>query len=129
MSTLIIYSGGSNTTAVAEYIAGKTSGKAVKVASAGSEDLSSYDSIVFGTRVHAGRIPKDLTEFVEANKSALSGKNTAFYLCCMYNDEKGQKQVQGIAEGLGFSKYAFFNKAKKIIQEDNNEVDAFISKL
>jgi len=127
MSTIIIYSGGSNTTAVSEYIAKKTSGKAVKVSQAGSEDLSAYDTIVIGGRVHAGKLPKDLVNFVAEKKDVISSKNSAFFVCCMYNDDKGQSQCDGLANNLGISKHTFFNKGKKIVQEENNPVDDFIA--
>ena len=93
MSLIAIYaSSRGNTKAVAEYIASKTGGKAVDVANAASEDLSSYDTIVIGGRVWAGSVPKELVEYVKNNKEVISQKKSAFYVCCMYNDEKGQKQ-------------------------------------
>ncbi|MBO5600810.1 MAG: hypothetical protein J5897_07210, partial [Candidatus Methanomethylophilus sp.] len=69
MTTVIIYSGGSNTTAVSQYIAEKTGGKAVTVQEAAGLDLSSFDKIVIGTRVRAGKVPSDLSDFVAKNKA------------------------------------------------------------
>ncbi|MBE6519483.1 MAG: hypothetical protein E7Z70_08155 [Thermoplasmata archaeon] len=129
MTTLIVYSGGSNTTAVANYIAGKTSGKAVTAGAAGNEDLSAYDTIIIGSRVHAGRIPKDLVEYVANNKSVIDQKKTGFYLCCMYNDDKGQNQVEKIASELGIGKCIFINKAKKVVKEDPSAIDSFVAGL
>ena len=129
MSTIIVYAGGSNTTAVAEYIAKKMSAKAVAVASAGSEDLSSYDKVIIGTRVHAGKMPSEIVDYVDKNKDVIAQKDPAFFLCCMYNGDKGQKQVQKVAGQLGISKYAYFNKGKKIITTENNDVDKFIALL
>jgi menaquinone-dependent protoporphyrinogen oxidase len=128
MATLIIYaSSGGNTRAVAEYIATKTNGKAVDVGKIGSEDLSAYDTIVIGGRVWAGKIPKDLTEFVNKNKDVISQKKTAFYVCCMYNDDKGQQQCDKLASEVGISNHTFFNKGKKLVQNDTGPIDAFIA--
>ncbi len=129
MNAIIVYSGGSNTEAVAKYIADKIEGKAMTVQEASSANLDSYDKIIVGTRVRAGKVPSDLSAYVSKNKSVLEQKSSAFYLCCMYNDDKGQRQLEKIALELGFSKYAFFNKAKKIVKEPGNAVDKFIESL
>ncbi len=130
MSTIIIYaSSNGNTKAVAEYIASKTGGKAVDVAAAASEDLNSYDTIVIGGRVWAGKLPKDLVEFVGKNKSVIDSKKSAFYVCCMYNEEKGQKQCDKLASEMGIAKHTFFNKGKKLVQNDTSSIDAFIASL
>jgi len=130
MSTIIVYaSTNGNTKAVAEYIAGKTGGEAVSVSDAGSKDLSSYDTIVIGGRVWAGGLPKELVAYVNANKEVISSKNSAFFDCCMYNDEKGQKQSDRLASELGIQKHAFFNKGKKLVQGDTKPIDDFIATL
>ena len=129
MTTVIIYSGGSNTTAVSQYIAEKTGGKAVTVQEAAGLDLGSFDKIVVGTRVRAGKVPSDLSDFVAKNKAAIDAKDPSFFLCCMYKDDKGQKQLDKIASQLGFQKAVFFTKGKKIVKEAGNPVDSFISSL
>ncbi len=126
MNALVIYSGGSNTSAVAHYIADKTGGKAVTVQEASSMDLNAYDKLVFGTRVRAGGIPSDFSGYVSKNKEAINGKSTAFFLCCLYNDDKGQRQLDKIASELGFKNAVYFNKGKRIVKEDGNAVDKFI---
>ena len=129
MSTIVVYAGGSNTTAVAEYIATKTSGKAMTASAAASEDLSSYDTIVIGGRVHAGKLPKDIVEYVAKNKDVISQKKSGFYVCCMYNDEKGQTQSDRLAASLGITNHIFINKAKKVVANDPKIIDDFIASL
>ena len=130
MSLIAIYaSSRGNTKAVAEYIASKTGGKAVDVANAASEDLSSYDTIVIGGRVWAGSVPKELVEYVKNNKEVISQKKSAFYVCCMYNNEKGQKQCDKLASEMGIENHAFFNKGKKLVQENTKPIDDFIATL
>ncbi len=128
MSSIIVYaSTNGNTKAVAEYIASKIDGKAVEVSKAGNEDLSSYDTIVIGGRVWAGNLPKDLVEYVKANKDTISQKKSAFYVCCMYNDEKGQKQCDKLASEMGIANHTFFNKGKKLVQNNTEPIDDFIA--
>jgi menaquinone-dependent protoporphyrinogen oxidase len=128
MSLIVIYaSTGGNTKAVAEYIATKTGGKAVPVSDAGSEDLQTYDTIVIGGRVWAGSLPKELVQYVNKNKDIISGKNAAFFDCCMYNDEKGQSQSDKLASELGIANHTFFNKGKKLVQSNPGPIDAFIA--
>lgn len=128
MATLIVYaSSGGNTKAVAEYIASKTEGKAVDVSAASSVDLSSFDTIVIGGRVWAGNIPKSLIEFVNKNKDIISQKKSAFYVCCMYNDDKGQQQCDKLAASVGISNHTYFNKAKKLVKENPSQIDNFIA--
>ena len=129
MNAIIVYSGGSNTTAVAGYVAEKTGGKAVAVKDASDLDLNAYDKVIIGTRVRAGKVPSDLSDYVAKNKAVIDQKDPAFFLCCMYNDDKGQKQVEKIASELGFTKFVFFNKGKKIVKEAGNPVDKFIETL
>ena len=128
MNAIIVYSGGSNTTAVAQYIAEKTGGKAVTVPGTAEIDFSAYDKVIIGTRVRAGKVPSDISEFVAKNKASFEGK-AAFFLCCMYNDDKGQRQLDKIASQMGIQKAVFFNKGKKIVKEAGNLVDDFIASL
>ena len=129
MSTLIVYSGGSNTSAVANYIAEKTGGKAVAVEDASRIDLNYYDKVVIGTRVRAGKVPSDISEYVSKNKSVIDGKSPAFFLCCLYSSEKGTKQLEKISSEIGISKSVYINKGKKTIKEAGNPVDSFIASL
>ena len=96
---------------------------------AASEDLSSYDTIVIGGRVHAGKLPKDIVEYVAKNKDVISQKKSGFYVCCMYNDEKGQTQSDRLAASLGITKHIFINKAKKVVANDPKIIDDFIASL
>jgi menaquinone-dependent protoporphyrinogen oxidase len=128
MSTIIVYASTSgNTKAVAEYIAQKTGGEAVSVSDAKNKDLNSYDTVVIGGRVWAGGVPKDLIEYAQKNKDIISQKNTAFYVCCAYNDDKGQGQCDKLAADFGIAKHAFFNKGKKLVQSNTKPIDDFIA--
>jgi menaquinone-dependent protoporphyrinogen oxidase len=130
MTTLIVYaSSGGNTRAVSEYIASKTGGKAVNVKDVGKEDLSAYDTVIVGSRIHAGSPAKEIVSFVDSNKEALNGKKTALFLCCMFDEDKGVKQCENVSRNLGFAVSTFFVKGKKVKSGETAEVDAFIEKI
>jgi len=127
MSSIVIYaSTGGNTKAVAEYIANKIGCVAKDVSSVQKEDLDSYDTVIVGGRVWAGSIPKNLDAFLVDSKDVISTKRSAFFVCCMYNDEKGQKQCDGLAAKYGIDNHTFFNKGKKLVAEGGSAIDDFI---
>lgn len=129
MSTIIVYSGGSNTEAVAEYIAQKTGGKAVTVQEASSVDMESFDRIIIGTRVRAGKVPSDLSEYISNNRKMIDERSPAFYLCCLYSGEKGRRQLEKISSELGLPRCVYINKGKKAVKEADSPVDRFIDSL
>jgi menaquinone-dependent protoporphyrinogen oxidase len=129
VKTLIIYASTSgNTRAVAEYIAGKTGGKAVDVKGSSSIDLKDYDSVVLGSRIHAGKISDDITKFAASNKDMLATKKVALFICCYMKGDNAVKELNQAADSLGIETRAYFNKGKKV-HENPEEVDSFISKL
>lgn len=110
MVTAIAYqsSFGGHVRAVAEHIASAIGADAVDLGKDGSLDLSGYDTVVFGTGVHAGRPYKKVTRFIEAHKAELESKKTVLFVCCMYNDDKGERQCKAIAGKYGISESVFF---------------------
>lgn len=128
MKPVVIYSSvAGNTKAVAEYIAQKTGGNAVSIADVKPLDLEGCDTVIFGSRVHAGSIKKAIVDYAEANKEALAGMKKAFFVCCVYKDEKAEKQVEKFANQLGITTGTYFNKGKKLVTEDPAEIDDFLA--
>lgn len=126
MTTAIIYvSKTGNTRKVAEYIAGKIGAEAVDVKNC--TDISGYDRIILGTGVFAGRVPKVMRNFVENNKEKLS--NASLFVTCLYNDEKGAKQLEGIANMFGIADAIFFDGAKKQIGVEGSKLEEYIKTL
>ncbi len=126
MTTAIIYvSKTGNTRKVAEYIASKINAEADDVKD--GKDISGYDRIILGTGVFAGRIPKAMRNFVENNKEKLS--NASLFVTCLYNDEKGAKQLEGIANLLGIADAIFFDGAKKQIGAEGSKLEEYIKTL
>ena len=131
MSSIVFYaSTAGNAEAAAGYIASKIGGKAVPIASASSEDISQADTVVFGSRVHAGGVHRDIRNYIESNRDALASKRTAYFLTCLFRDERGDRQCADIGKALGIETGAYFVGAKKAVASgDTSELDAFVSKL
>ncbi|MDM7925266.1 MAG: flavodoxin domain-containing protein [bacterium] len=100
-------------------------------------DLASYDRIVIGGSIHAGRIQGSVRRFVDANREALSGGKFGLFLCCMEKGEAAQKEFDAVfpedirqkasAVGLfggafNFEKMNFITKAivRKIAKTDKS---------
>lgn len=129
MKSLVVYTSTTgNTKAVAEYIAKKTDGIAVEAGNVADKDLKSYDAIVLGSQIHAGKISKGLQEFICKNSDVLDGCNVSMFVCGMFTGEKGAKQLDKIAKEYGYDNTAYFVKGKKLVQT-GDEIDAFIKKI
>ena len=128
MTTLILYASMSgNTKAVAGYIANATNGIAMDIKNAPS-DLSEYDTVIFGSRVHAGGTSKAMQKYIGENYDTLLTKKVAFYICCMFTGDKAEKQLMDASIQLGISNGAYFVGGKKLVA-DGKEIDAFLNKV
>ena len=129
----VIYATGmtKNTKKVAEYIARNTGADIFNLKEITQINMSEYDRIVFGTGIHAGKPYKPLVDFVEKNKGQLSGKRLHLFLECMYNGEKGDKQLEAVSQQLGISDAVYFNKKADEMNEAGfpKAVDDFIARL
>lgn len=54
-------------------------------------DIESYDKIVLGCSVYAGRTQKQMTDFIAANKEFLQGSDLGLYLCSL--TKKGDEPI------------------------------------
>ncbi len=131
MTTFIVYSSTTgNTKAVSEYMASKIpESTCLNISEAMDVDISAFDRIVLGTRVHADSPSKDIVSFIERNRDAMSDKKTAYFLCCMFGGEKGDDQCKRIGEKLGISNGTYFVGGKKLIKTGGSKIDEFIDTL
>ncbi|MDO5861243.1 MAG: flavodoxin domain-containing protein [Thermoplasmata archaeon] len=133
MSKAIIYATGitKNTKAVADYMAKQLGADVFNLKDLSKLDISGYDTIIFGTGIHAGKPYKPVVEFIENNKEALAGKKQYLFIECMYNKEKGDAQCAKVAEQLGISDAVYFNKKAEEMNEAGfpKAVDEFIARL
>ena len=126
MTTAVIYSSKTgNTKKVAEYIAQKIGAELINVKEC--NDISGYDRIILGCGVYAGKPAKVMRQFVENNKDKLSG--ASLFVTCLYNDEKGAKQLESIANSFGIADAIFFDKAKKQIGVEGSKLEEYIASL
>jgi menaquinone-dependent protoporphyrinogen oxidase len=126
MTTAVIYASKTgNTKKVAEYIARKIGAEAISIKDC--NDLSSYDRIIIGTGVYAGKPSKAMRNFIEANKDKLA--NASLFVTCLYNDDKGAKQLEAIAESFGIADAIFFDHVKKQIGVEGSKLEEYIATL
>ena len=126
MTTAVIYASKfGKTKMAAEYIAGKIGAEAIDVKNC--KDISGYDRIILGTGVYAGNAPKAFSEFVDANKDKLS--NASLFVTCLYNDDKGAKQLEKLAQRYGIADAIFFDGVKKQIGVEGSKFEEYIKTL
>ena len=129
----VIYATGmtKNTKQVAEYIARKTGSDIFNLKEITLINMDEYDSVIFGTGIHAGKPYKPLVEFLDKNKDNLNGKKLHLFIECMYNGEKGDKQRDAVAEMLGIHDAVYFNKKADEMNDAGlpAAVDEFIARL
>ena len=120
-----------NTKQVAEYIARKTGSDIFNLKEITLINMDEYDSVIFGTGIHAGKPYKPLVEFLEKNKDNLNGKKLHLFIECMFNGEKGDKQRDAVAEMLGIHDAVYFNKKADEMNDAGlpAAVDEFIARL
>lgn len=120
---------------------------------AGAPPADDYDIVAVGGSIHAGRIQRRVTKFIEAHTAWLTRRKFGLFLCCLDEGDGADKEfkeaypedLRNRAAALGlfggavsFEKMNFLEKAimKKIaktdrsfskIREDN--IDAFAKKL
>ncbi|OGF44688.1 MAG: hypothetical protein A2452_07850 [Candidatus Firestonebacteria bacterium RIFOXYC2_FULL_39_67] len=96
MSTVILYS--------TRHGAAKKCAELLKFKIFGSEivdiknnpgfDVSSYDTVIIGGSIRAGRAKKELRKFCEKKKEVLLKKKLGLYICCMSEGEKAEEQIK-----------------------------------
>ena len=120
-----------NTKKAAEYIAKKTGSDVFNLKEITLINMDEYDSIIFGTGIHAGKPYKPLVEFLDKNKDNLNGKKLHLFIECMYNGEKGDKQRDAVAEMLGIHDAVYFNKKAEEMNDAGlpAAVDDYIARL
>ena len=58
-----------------------------------SFDLASYDKIIIGGSIYAGRIQKEVSEFCTKNSEVLKTKKLGLFICGMSEGETAEKQI------------------------------------
>lgn len=95
MSTLIVYTTRHGCTGKAVEILKnelESDVAAVNLKENKKPDLSSFDTVIVGGSIHAGRIQGKIKKFCIKNLNTLKQKRLGLFLCCMEEGEKAQAQ-------------------------------------
>ncbi|OGF48730.1 MAG: hypothetical protein A2231_01355 [Candidatus Firestonebacteria bacterium RIFOXYA2_FULL_40_8] len=57
-------------------------------------DIEPYDAVILGGSVQAGTVKRELKKFCEENRKMLFQKKLGLFVCCMYEGDKAQTQIQ-----------------------------------
>ncbi|MGD2086504.1 MAG: flavodoxin domain-containing protein [Candidatus Aminicenantes bacterium] len=95
MSTLIVYVTSHGCTEKAAQMLAeqlKDDVNLVNLKKRSRPELSSYDTIIIGGSIHAGRIQGRVKRFCQAHLDTLKQKRLGLFLCCMEEGDTAQKQ-------------------------------------
>jgi menaquinone-dependent protoporphyrinogen oxidase len=96
MSTLIVFATTHGCTEKAAQILGDCINDEVYIVNlkgASHPDLSSFNTIIIGGSIHAGKIQPLVKRFCHAQKDILKQMRLGLFLCCMEEGEKAKKQL------------------------------------
>ena len=57
-------------------------------------DLDSFDTIIIGGSIRAGRVQRRVKQFCDKHSKLLTSKKLGLFLCCMEEGENGWKQFK-----------------------------------
>ena len=99
MRTLIAYRSKYGTTAACARTLAAKIGKGAALADladAGDVDVREYDVVLIGGSIYAGKIQGKVVSFCEKNRDALLRRRVGLFLCCLYQGEEAQVQLQSV---------------------------------
>ena len=148
MKTLIVYgSKHGNTEKLSKALKDKLNGHVVivNIKKDVVPNLNSFDNIIIGGSIYAGRIQKEIREFCYKNATLLESKKIGLFVCCMSEGEKAISQLNNslpselismakvkehFGGGFTFSKMNFFEKyvIKIVSKKEKNAIKININK-
>ncbi|ATW26562.1 flavodoxin domain-containing protein [Candidatus Formimonas warabiya] len=144
MKNAIVFASSHGTTEKAARLLGENlKGEAVLInlKKTPNPDIQGYDGVIIGSSIHAGAIQSKVKQFLKQNQPVFGTKRIGLFLCCMFEDEKAQKQFEtgfprelrerSSANGLFGGEFIFskMNLVERIIVKKVSGVTADISKL
>lgn len=97
MKTLIVYSSKHGTTEkCANLIAKDLMGlvEIVNLKNKTCKDINSYENVIIGGSIHAGRLQDEVKKFAKENEEILGNKNIGLFVCCKDEGEKAIEYMQ-----------------------------------
>jgi len=130
MDTAVVFTSKLGTTRrTAEHIAGALDADLIDLKK-DDRSLADYDTIVLGSGIYFGKMPKSIRKFVDERRQELNGKRVALFICCMFSGEEAEKQLAAASEFIGpLVSAAYISGKKKKEDVDTDAVDAFIRSL
>ena len=58
-------------------------------------DPGGFDAVLIGGSIYTGRIQREVRGFCEGNRQALLSCPVGLFICCMYQGDQAQAQLQG----------------------------------
>ena len=125
MKTAVIYTSKvGNTAKVAKRIADSIDADLFKLGK-DEFDVNAYDRVILGSGVYAGKISKAMSDFIQNNEL----KNASLFITCLYNDDKGARQLEAIAEKYGIADAIYFNKPDFKTDSEDSKLSVYIESL
>ena len=105
MKTLILYTSRYGCTAdCAQQLKAQLSGPVsladIDRISQNPVDLKDFDTIILGSSIYIGAVPKKMKAFCRANEALLSGKRTGIFLCCAFEEKLDEYLSSNIPPSL-----------------------------
>lgn len=96
MSTLIVYATtrGCTEKCVEQLIASLNDDDVltINIKTQSRPELCSFDSVIIGGSIHAGKVQRKIKHFCQKNEAVLLKKHLGLFLCCLEEGETAQKQ-------------------------------------
>ena len=58
-------------------------------------DPTSYDLVIIGGSIYAGRIQRSVQRYCEKNRDALEARRVGYYISCLYKNDKAREELEG----------------------------------
>lgn len=130
MKTLIIYASKTGTTEkCAKNIESKLEDAITVNIHDKNEDITKYDLIIIGTPIRMGMIDKNMKKFLSSNKEYLKSKNTAYFICCGFNENWKKYYEQNISKDLLQKAIIYDTFGGELDIEKQKSFDKFIIKM
>lgn len=85
--------------------------KAINLALEKVPDLNHYDTIILGGPIYVGKLPKELTTFIQQNLDILKSKRLALFLCAGEQDPETIEMLFSSAFSEELNKHAIYREA------------------
>jgi menaquinone-dependent protoporphyrinogen oxidase len=92
-------------------------------------DLASYDTVVIGGSIYAGRMLPSIPRFVERHREELLQRTVILFVSCLYTGDKGLQQLREAYPGwLQVHAKSAYNVGGEVILEKLRFLDRIIIK-